>query len=221
MVNQNQIKIAPSILAADFGKLKEEILSVERDGADLLHIDIMDGQFVPEITFGANMVKLAKSLVSLPLDTHLMTISPWKHFDLMKSAGADRLYIHYEVCLEKSKTYLDEIKSLNIQNGLVINPKTESEAIYPFLPFCDSLLVMSVNPGWSGQQFLSETLKKVRKIAKEIEKTKSNCELVVDGGLNQENCKEVISAGAKTLVFGAAFFKTLDKKSLIKVIKEF
>ena len=202
----SNIKISPSILSADFSKLGSEIQNLENAQADLIHIDVMDGHFVPNITIGPEVIKKLRNYTKLPFDVHLM-ISPVHDFiKNFAEAGADIITIHPEATnnLEKS---INEIKSYNKKVGISLNPKTSVQKVIPILDKIDLVLIMSVNPGFGGQKFMHETLEKVKVLRKEINSKKIKTEIEIDGGINFENAKLAIEAGADILVSGTTIFK--------------
>ena len=200
------IKISPSILSADFSKLGKEINNLEKAGADFIHIDVMDGHFVPNITIGPDVVRKLRKHTSLPFDVHLM-ISPVDHFiKNFAEAGADIITIHPEA----TKNLIDsinKIKSFNKKVGVSINPETAIEKIIPILSSLDLVLIMSVNPGFGGQKFIENTLEKVKLLRKEIDNKKFKTQIEIDGGINFENSQKAVKAGVDILVSGTTIFK--------------
>ena len=200
------IKISPSILSADFSKLGSEIEDLEKAKADLIHIDVMDGHFVPNITIGPEVINKLRKYTSLPFDVHLM-ISPVHNFiKKFSDAGADIITIHPEATDNLSES-IKKIKSYNKKAGVSLNPKTTIDKVLPVLNLIDLVLVMSVNPGFGGQKFMSETLEKVKILRKEIDTKKLKVQIEIDGGINFENSKIAIKAGVDILVSGTTIFK--------------
>ena len=200
------IKISPSILSADFSKLGSEIENLEKAKADLIHIDVMDGHFVPNITIGPEVINKLRKYTSLPFDVHLM-ISPVINFiDSFAKAGADIITIHPEATVNLLDS-IKKIKSHNKKIGISLNPETSIDKVLPVLNLIDLVLVMSVNPGFGGQKFIEATLEKVKKLRKEIDDKKLKVEIEIDGGINFENSKKAINAGVDILVSGTTIFK--------------
>ena len=200
------IKISPSILSADFSKLGIEIQNLEKAEADLIHIDVMDGHFVPNITIGPEVISKLRKYTSLPFDVHLM-ISPVHNFiKNFANAGADIITIHPEATIDLVSS-IKKIKSYNKKAGVSLNPETSIEKVLPVLNLIDLVLVMSVNPGFGGQKFMSETLEKVKILRKEIDTKKLKAQIEIDGGINFENSKTAIQAGVDILVSGTTIFK--------------
>ena len=214
----NRIKIAPSILTASFANLESTIKELEEAGADYLHLDIMDGSFVPQITFGSKIVADIKKITSLPLDVHLMIVSPEKHIDDFAKAGADIISVHYEGNIHLHKLIM-QIKSHNIKAGIVLNPHTRVDVIEPLIDDIDNVLIMSVNPGFGGQKFITKSIKKIEETKKLI--GQREIIISVDGGINLNTCSDVIKAGANLLVAGSAIIDSKDKKETIKQLRNF
>ena len=199
------IKIAPSILSADFSSLKEQIRLVEKGGADWLHLDIMDGHFVPNITFGPMVIKAIRSVTKLPLDAHLMIENPDRYLENFKSAGVDRLTVHVETCPHLHRT-IQHIKKLGMKPGVTLNPSTPASSLKEIIPFVDLVLVMTVNPGFGGQKFIRSMIKKIKEISGIINTYNSSIYLEVDGGVDESNASELAAAGANVLVAGHSIF---------------
>ena len=216
----SSIKISPSILSADFSKLGNQIKDLEKANADLIHIDVMDGHFVPNITIGPEVIKQLRKYTSLPFDVHLM-ISPVHNFiKNFADAGADIITIHPEAT-DNLVNSIKKIKSYNKKAGVSLNPETSIDKVLPVLNLIDLVLVMSVNPGFGGQKFMPETLEKVKVLRKEIDKKKLKTQIEIDGGINIENSKTAIKAGVDILVSGTTIFKENggDLKKNIQLLK--
>ena len=216
----SNIKISPSILSADFSNLGKEIVALEKANADLVHIDVMDGHFVPNITIGPEAISKLRKYTSLPFDVHLM-ISPVDNFIKdFAEAGSDIITIHPEAT-DNLENSIKKIKSFKKKAGVSLNPKTPVEKVFPVLKMIDLVLVMSVNPGFGGQKFIKETLKKVKILRREIDSQKYNTEIEIDGGINFENSKIAIEAGVNILVSGTTIFKENngDLKKNIQLLK--
>ena len=214
------IKISPSILSADFSKLGSEIQNLEKAGADLIHIDVMDGHFVPNITIGPGVIKKLRKFTSLPFDVHLM-ISPVNNFiKNFADAGADIITVHPEATQNLSET-IKKIKSLNKKAGVSLNPETSIDEVLPVLNMIDLVLIMSVNPGFGGQKFIENTLDKIKHLRKMIDEKKLPTQIEIDGGINFENSKKAIKAGVDILVSGTTIFKENmgDLKKNIKLLR--
>lgn len=216
---ERNIKIAPSVLSADFAKMGEEIKSVERAGADVIHLDVMDGVFVPNITFGIKMVADVRRITSLLLDCHLMIVHPEKYVKDFAKAGADYITVHYEACGESLKDTLLQIRENNVKCGLVINPDTSVEKVENLIPLCDMVLVMSVFPGFGGQKFIADVLDKCRAIRKIIDENNLDCLLEIDGGINADTAKSAREAGCDVLVAGSAVFGASDRVAAISAVR--
>ena len=202
----SSIKISPSILSADFSKLGSEIQALEKAKADLIHIDVMDGHFVPNITIGPDVIKQLRKYTSLPFDVHLMISPVHNYIKNFAEAGANIITIHPEATDDLVGS-IKKIKSYNKKSGVSLNPKTSIDKVLPVLNLIDLVLVMSVNPGFGGQKFMPETLEKVKALRKEIDKKKLKTEIEIDGGINIENSKTAIKAGVDIIVSGTTIFK--------------
>ena len=212
-------KIAPSILSADFSRLGEEVWAVERGGADLIHVDVMDGHFVPNITIGPIVVTGLKKLTSLPLDVHLMIESPERYIEAFAQAGSTWITIHAEAC-PHLKRMIKQIRRLNVRPGVVLNPPTSLKILHPILDEIDLVLLMSVNPGLGGQSFIPSTLKKIERLRKIIDQNHYPLEIEVDGGIKVENIREVSRAGGDIFVLGTGIFKTKDYGETIRRLRQ-
>ena len=212
------IKIAPSILSADFSNLGEEIQNIEKAGADYIHIDVMDGSFVPNITIGNEVVKALRQKTQLPFDVHLMINNPDNHVKAFAEAGADIITIHVEASIHLDRS-LALIKSFDKKAGVSLVPSTHEDALDYILEKLDLILVMTVNPGFGGQKFLSSQLKKIENIRKKIEKSGKKIELEVDGGINDQTARIAIEAGADVLVSGSYIFGNKNYQQAIQNLK--
>lgn len=213
------VKIAPSILSANFAKMGEEVQSLEQCGADVVHCDVMDGVFVNNITFGIKMVEDLRKITTLPLDCHLMIMHPEKYVERFAKAGADIITVHYEACQDNLKEVLELIKSTGVKCGAVINPDTPVDKIRDVILLCDMVLVMSVFPGFGGQKFIPSALDKLREIRAIIDESGKDIDLEIDGGVTAENVEEIKAAGANVIVAGSAVFKAADRAAMIASLK--
>ncbi len=204
-----KLEIAPSILSADFGYLAEAVSSVERGGADLIHIDVMDGRFVPNITIGIPIVESIKRVTHLPLDIHLMIIEAQDHIQSFADAGASMISVHIEAH-SNILSIIDTITSMNIKAGIALNPSTPISHIDDVLGLVDYVVVMSVNPGFSGQSFIPETEEKIEALRSRLQTINSNARIEVDGGIHMGNAENVVRAGANILVAASAIYNTAD-----------
>ncbi|MBE6979849.1 MAG: ribulose-phosphate 3-epimerase [Ruminococcaceae bacterium] len=213
-------KIAPSILSADFVNLERDIRALKENGADFVHVDIMDGIFVPNISIGIPVVAAIRRITDLPLDVHLMIDRPLRYVEEFIKAGADFLTIHIEADQpQNTLEALDKIHELGCKAGIVLKPKTPAEAAIPYLEKCDMILVMTVEPGFGGQKFMADMMPKVQQLKEWMEDINPDCLIEVDGGVDSNThtvCKE---SGANVLVAGSAYFKAADKASFVKLIQ--
>ena len=213
-------KIAPSILAADFANLERDVHNIEENGADYVHVDIMDGIFVPNISIGIPVVKAIRPVTKLPLDVHLMIDRPIRYVEEFVKAGADFVTIHIEADQpQNTLEALDKIHALGAKAGIVLKPKTPAEAAIPYLEKCDMILVMTVEPGFGGQSFMADQMAKVSQLKEWMEDINPDCLIEVDGGVDSKThavCKE---AGANVLVAGSAYFKADDRAAFVKLVQ--
>ena len=212
------MKIAPSILSADFSKLGEEIRAVEKAGADLIHIDVMDGMFVPNITIGPLVIESLRKETSLPFDVHLMIEAPERYISAFRSAGSDYITVHVEACRHLHRI-LQQIRESGAKAGVSLNPSTPPSSIEQVLPDLDMVLVMTVNPGFGGQKFIGSMLDKIAAVRRMLDSTGRKILLEVDGGATLENAAQIRKAGADILVGGASVFKSPDYGAAIKGLK--
>lgn len=212
------VKIAPSILTADLSNLEKQIRFLEEGNADLIHIDVMDGSFVPNITFGPLLVKTIQKITNIPLDVHLMIVNPEKYAEQFIDSGASYLTIHQEATLHLHRT-VEMIKKLGAKAGVSLNPATSLSTLDEILPYLDLVLIMSVNPGFGGQTFIESSLQKIARLKKIISSNKLNTLIEVDGGINLENVEKVVKAGTDILVIGNSIFSSTDIPSITKIFK--
>jgi len=213
------IEIAPSILSADFSRLGEQIKTVERAGASLLHVDVMDGRFVPNITVGLPVVKAISRATQLPIDAHLMIVEPARYVESFVEAGAQMVSITIEADPHAHRT-LTAIRAAGAQAGIAINPATSLSVLEEAIKFVDFVLVMSVNPGFGGQEFISSSLDKVRRLRKMLDERGSKARIEIDGGIDQDNVAEVAGAGAEIIVSGSAIFGAPDPAVALRELRE-
>ena len=203
------LRIAPSILSADFARLQDAVEAVEAGGADLIHVDVMDGRFVPNLTIGVPVVQALARVTRLPLDVHLMIVEPERHIEAFARAGASLISVHVEVSPHLDRT-LNAIRELGVQAGAVLNPSTPAETLAPVADLLDFVLVMSVNPGFSGQRFIPRSPAKIQAVRAVLERAGSGASIAVDGGIQPDNALQVVRAGADILVAASAIFGTDD-----------
>jgi ribulose-phosphate 3-epimerase len=212
------VRIAPSILAADFAALGAAIVAVERGGADLIHVDVMDGHFVPNITIGPPVVKSLRRVATVPLDVHLMIQDPDRYIDAFAEAGAAMISVHVEVLPHLHRT-VHAIKTLGVRAGVVLNPATPVSTLVDIAGDVDFVLVMSVNPGFGGQTFIPHSESKVREVRALLDKSGNRAEIEIDGGIDQTNIARVVAAGARIIVAGSAIFHTPDPERATRALK--
>ncbi len=215
---RRKIKIAASILAADFGNLLDDVKSAEDAGVDMLHVDVMDGHFVPNISIGPPVINALKGKTSLPLDVHLMIENPEKYIKAFVEAGSDYLTFHVEIRAQITKI-IEEISTLNVKPGLSLNPETSPMRLEPYLDRIDSVLVMTVSPGFGGQKLKQEAVNKIFELRSKIDKKLLKTLIAVDGGVNAGNSGKLIEAGADILVAGTAIFGARDRKKAVDALR--
>ncbi len=213
------VKIAPSILSADFSKLGDEIKALEKAGADYIHIDVMDGRFVPNITIGPLIVRSIRNLTKLTFDVHLMIVEPEKYINAFADAGADIITIHYEASVHLHRA-VEQIKNLGKLAGISINPSTPVESLVEILPYLDLVLIMSVNPGFGGQKFIETSINKLKKLKTLTDSLDIPPLIEIDGGVTESNIGRIKDAGANVIVAGSTVFKYNDYSDIIKKLKQ-
>ncbi|MEE1318830.1 MAG: ribulose-phosphate 3-epimerase [Ruminococcus sp.] len=214
------MKIAPSLLSCDFSKMGEEIVRMDKAGADWMHLDVMDGHFVPNITFGAPVIKMVRKYTDKPFDVHLMISDPLKYADDFADAGADIITFHVECDSDINKT-IDKIRSRGVKPGLVIKPNTPANSVFPYLDKIDLVLIMTVEPGFGGQSFMADMLPKVKEIKDECKKRGIDMIIEADGGIGEATIGQCADAGIDVCVAGTAVFKADDAEKAIKKLQEY
>lgn len=213
--------ISPSILAADFANLERDIRNIEENGSDFVHVDVMDGIFVPNISIGIPVVKAIRPVTTLPLDVHLMIDRPLRYVEEFVKAGADYVTIHVEADQpQNTLDALDRIHALGCKAGIVLKPRTPAEAAIPYLAKCDMVLVMTVEPGFGGQSFMADMMPKVQKLRRLLDQENPDCLLEVDGGVDAATCAVCKESGANVLVAGSAYFKASDRAAFVKLLQK-
>ncbi len=220
-----KLKTSPSILACDFLHLADEMKRSEESGCDMLHCDIMDGVYVPNLSFGFDIIKNINSVTSLPLDVHMMTAIPQKYIDVLKESGADSITIHHDVMPEDELiATLKHIKELGMKAAISLKPKYPAEDAFKFVPYCDMILIMTVEPGFGGQKFMYDMLPKIEALRAYLDENKPECEIQVDGGISKDTIADASKAGANVFVVGTASYKADNMKealsSLIKLAED-
>lgn len=213
------IYVSPSVLAGDFAKLGAEVADIERAGADMVHLDVMDGMFVTNISFGFPIIESLRKTSSMVFDVHLMIAAPERYVSRFAAAGADIITFHYEAAADPA-ALLAEIRALGKKAAISVKPGTPIDVVYPLLPLCDMVLVMTVEPGYGGQALIPETLDKVKALRAEINRLELSVDIQVDGGITAGNAKDAIAAGANVLVAGSSVFKATDRAAAIRALKE-
>ena len=214
------VKVAPSILSADFVNLERDIRALKETGADYVHVDVMDGLFVPNITIGIPVVAAIRRITDMPLDVHLMIDRPLRYVDDFCKAGSDLLTVHVEADTQgNTLAALKRIRENGVRAAISVKPKTPAEAVLPFLPYCDLILVMTVEPGFGGQSFMQDMMPKLKTIRGYIDAQNPGCELEVDGGVNAETARLCRENGANVLVAGSAYFKAADPTAFVRAVK--
>lgn len=217
-MGNNRVKLAPSILSADFARLAEQVAEATRAGADYIHIDVMDGHFVPNISIGIPIVASLHPQTNLPLDVHLMIQHPEQYVSQFADSGADIITVHVEACSSLHRL-IHSIKELNVKAGIALNPATTLTSIEEILPYLDLVLIMSVEPGYGGQSFIQSSLDKISRLRKMLDNKKLNAELEVDGGITIDNAPGIVKAGANVLAIGSSIFNA--KKGISQTMQMF
>lgn len=213
-------KIAPSILSADFANLERDIHDIKKNGADWVHVDVMDGIFVPNISIGIPVVQAIRPVTDLPLDVHLMIDRPIRYVEQFVKAGADWLTIHVEADQpQNTLEALDKIHALGCKAAISLKPKTPAEAAIPYLAKCDMILLMTVEPGFGGQKFMADMMPKIRRLREMLDEVNPSCLIEVDGGVDANTCSICKESGAQVLVTGSAYFNAADRRAFVKTVQ--
>ncbi len=212
------VQVSPSILSADFGSLKEEILKLEKGGADYIHLDVMDGIYVPNITFGSPVIKKLRNITDVPFDVHLMIDKPERYIKDFADAGADIITVHEEATIHLHRT-IEEIKSYGLKAGVALNPATSLDSIEYVLDYIDMILIMTVNPGFGGQKFISSMKRKIKRMRDIIDNRGLDILIETDGGIKLDNAKEIIDYGVDIIVVGSGIFEAEDVSERTKIFK--
>ena len=220
MIEKGGKYLAPSILAGDFSRLAEEIKTVEEAGADIIHLDIMDGRYVPNITFGMPVVEAIRKTTDLPFDAHLMIVEPEKYVDDFISAGVNMISFHLDATIHAHRL-VEHIKSRGVKVGIALNPSNPVNSLEEIIYFLDYVLIMSVNPGFSGQKFIPEVLHKIPKLHRLMEETgRKDLLIEIDGGINRDNIRQISEMGVDIFVAGSSVFGAPDRKEAVRILKE-
>ena len=214
------VKIAPSLLAADFTRLQAQVEMIDEAGIDLHHLDVMDGRFVPNISFGPLVVEAVRRVTKKPLDVHLMIVEPWQYLQQFREAGADWITVHLEAVQGRESEVIQQIRDSGARAGLSINPDTPAEALFPFLSETDLVLIMSVHPGFGGQKFVEGALEKVKTIHRLRLENEYKLLISIDGGVGLSNAQRIVDAGADILVAGSAIYLAEDPAGVVLTLKE-
>ena len=214
-------RLSPSILAADFANLERDLHNIEENGADWVHVDVMDGIFVPNISIGIPVLEAIRRVTDMPLDVHLMIDRPIRYIEQFVKAGADWLTVHIEADQPQNNLdCLEKIRSLGCKAAISLKPRTPAEAAIPYLEMCDMILVMTVEPGFGGQKFMADQMDKIRQLREWLDDVNPECVISVDGGVDADTCGMCKEAGADVLVAGSAYFKAADRKAFVRLIQE-